>query len=195
MKVIAIDDKQISSEDFKAKLGELPEISEVNLFPSTVEALEWLENICGTDAGKSRRIRIRCFGTFEVFADDKPMKFRYTKSKELLAYLVDRNGALCDINTLCAVLWEEKEDSPGLKSMLRHLIADLKKSFAACGSEDALVRYRGMAGIRTDRVECDYYDWLRGKESPDSPYQGEYMSQYSWAEATAGSLAFMNGEP
>lgn len=38
------------------------------------------------------RIRAQTFGNFEIFVDDKPLHFSLSKTKELLAYLVDRRG-------------------------------------------------------------------------------------------------------
>jgi hypothetical protein len=37
-------------------------------------------------------------------------------------------------------------------------------------------------------VDCDYYDWKKGKPWAINAYRGEYMSQYSWAELTHGTL-------
>ena len=37
-----------------------------------------------------KRLRIKTFGEFAIFADDMPVKFRYSKSQELFALLVDR---------------------------------------------------------------------------------------------------------
>ena len=39
------------------------------------------------------KIRIRCFGMFEAYCNGAPLDFSYSKSKELLACLVDHNGA------------------------------------------------------------------------------------------------------
>lgn len=56
---------------------------------------------------KKARIRITCFGNFEVLADGKPVKFKFDKTKELLAYLVHRKGARCTSKEIIAALWEE----------------------------------------------------------------------------------------
>ena len=40
-------------------------------------------------------IKIQCFGNFEIFVGGRALAFKRSKSKELLAYLVDRNGATC----------------------------------------------------------------------------------------------------
>ena len=137
---------------------------------------------------KPEGMRIQCFGNFEVFYGAEPLKFRFAKTKELLAYLVDRKGALCDINSLCALLWEDKPDGKSLKSHLRHLIHDLTQAFQEIEKEGCIIKRRGMIGIVPDQIECDYYHWLEGDMSAVNQYAGEYMSQYSWAEMTAGGL-------
>ena len=50
-------------------------------------------------------VKVQCFGNFEVFVGGRPLSFKRSKSKELLAYLVDRNGATCTNGEMLAVLW------------------------------------------------------------------------------------------
>lgn len=38
------------------------------------------------------KLTVRCFGQFEVYYDNKPLKFERNKTKELLAYLIDKQG-------------------------------------------------------------------------------------------------------
>ena len=38
------------------------------------------------------------------------------------------------------------------------------------------------------KVDCDYYNFLRGDRSAFNSYRGEYMTQYSWAEVTRSAL-------
>lgn len=54
---------------------------------------------------KRKRVQFRCFGNFEVFLDEKPMCFKHGKTKELLAYLVDRR-TLCTNSDIIASVWE-----------------------------------------------------------------------------------------
>ena len=142
----------------------------------------------------------RTFGNFEVFADSIPLRFKYVKTKELLAYLVDRCGALCSNREITAVLWEE--DGRDHASYLKSIRADLVTVLEEYGSGNVLVRRRGGIGIIPSKVVCDYYIYLnrmkhRGK--PDSEplyleYRGEYMTQYSWAEVTNSILTHMSSE-
>ncbi len=135
------------------------------------------------------RVRIRAFGRFEVYIDGIPASFRYAKTREFLAILVDQKGAMCSNGTLTACLWED--DDPGAhKSYLKNLRSDLVNSLASYGCENILARGKGTIGILPDRVSCDYFNYLQGKSRKGSidDYRGEYMSQYSWAEYTHALL-------
>ena len=47
---------------------------------------------------------------------------------------------------------------------------------------------RGRIALITERVDCDYYQWLDGTVSGINAYHGEFMSQYSWAEFVNASM-------
>ena len=123
-------------------------------------------------------IKIQCFGNFEIFVGGRPLSFKRSKSKELLAYLVDRNGATCTNGELLAVLWEDKPDTASLHSHLRNLIFDLSHTLEDAGVNGLLVRGRSTLALDTSKVDCDYYNFLRGDRSAFNSYRGEYMTQY-----------------
>lgn len=137
---------------------------------------------------QQHRMRIQTFGNFEVYIDGRPAAFRYTRTRELLAYLVDRRGAQCTIAELQAVLFE---DDDGHDSYMKSLRRDLLDTLAAAGCGDVIAHQRGKLSVLPERVSCDYYDWCDGKRE-GLVWQGEYMLQYSWAEYTAGILDRMN---
>lgn len=134
------------------------------------------------------RLFIQCFGNFEVFADGKPVSFKYSKAKELLAYIVDRHGAMCTNGEAISVLWENNDNLDGkavyFKSVRRNLISTLKEF--GCG--DVIIRQRGSIAIDAKKVQCDYFDWLDGNAEGINAYKGEYMQQYSWGELRHGLL-------
>jgi two-component SAPR family response regulator len=130
------------------------------------------------------RIRVQTFGNFEIYADDKPLNFSRSKTKELLAYLVLRRGARCSNNELAAVIWESKVDSASLQSQFRHLVFDLKNTLQSVNAEDILVRQRGYIAIVPGNITCDMYDFIDSDAGTLKNYTGEFMSQYSWAEST-----------
>ena len=140
----------------------------------------------GEEGKKAPVLSFQTFGNFECVIDGQPVKFKYSKTKEMLAYLVDRKGAMCTNGELMSILWSE--DSEKKKSYLKNLKADLTKTMAGAGLEGVLVKFRGAIGIAPDKVNCDYYDLLNGKESMMGSYWGEYMSQYGWSELTHAYL-------
>lgn len=101
---------------------------------------------------------------------------------------MDRNGATCTNGEMLAVLWEDKPDTASLHSQLRNLIFDLSHTLEDAGVTGLLIRGRSTLALDTSKVDCDYYNFLRGSRSATNSYRGEYMTQYSWAEVTRSAL-------
>jgi len=132
-----------------------------------------------------RRVRVQTFGNFEIFVDEVPVYFSYSKTKEFIAYLIDRNGASATNAEIIAAL---SDDSKEIKdSYFRNLRVDLLDTLEKLGCSDIIVRGYRSIGIVKDKIECDYYNYLEGKDQ--GMYHGEYMQQYSWAEMTNGWLS------
>ena len=123
----------------------------------------------------NNRIRIQCFGDFEIFCDGEPLKFSRSKTKELVAYLVDSGGALVTTKEISMVLFNE--DKP---SYVRNLIADLSKALKEVDAEKIFVKRFNKYGISMKNVRCDYYDYLNNIPYAVKAYRGKYMSQYKW---------------
>ena len=136
------------------------------------------------------RLEIRCFGAFEVYWHGEPLVFSRKKTKELLAYLVDRRGELCTAGEIIAALWEDEGDAGRNQAYLRTLTADLHAVLSEIGMGDVLLRSHRQWAVRPERLICDYYRMLAGDMEAVNSYRGEYMSRYSWAELTAGQLEF-----
>lgn len=139
-------------------------------------------------------LKVQCFGNFEVFSKGRIMKFARSLSKEAFAYMIDRRGAGCTVAEICSVLWENRPIDTNLKSQCRVILASLKKDLEAVGAGNVLVKEWNTWGVNADIISCDYYDFLRNKNKTEVTYHGEYMSQYSWAEMTSGSLYQMTNE-
>ncbi|MBQ0028581.1 MAG: response regulator [Lachnospiraceae bacterium] len=131
------------------------------------------------------KVCAQCFGDFEFFVNGTPVHFKYNKSKEVIAFLVDRRGAQCTNQEVIINLWEDDEDH---SAYYRSLMKDIQDTFKELGIEDVFDRQRAGASIIADKIRCDYYDYLAGKPEGINAYKGEYMQQYSWAEETAGVL-------
>ncbi len=134
------------------------------------------------------RLRVHAFGNFEVYDKNGiPMSFQYAKSKEMLAYLIDRCGTFCTNGEIMGVLWGD-EASDSKRSYLKNLRTDLSGALENAGYPNVLIRRRGMIAVVPEEVDCDYYDWLKGKPAAINSYRGEYMVQYSWSEFTNSQL-------
>lgn len=135
-----------------------------------------------------KRVRIHCFGTFEVFVNDSPLHFYRSKSKELFAYLVDRRGAVCDSDMILGNLWPDENVTKSLKSLQRMVVTDLFRSLNDYDLQDIIFRDKVGLSLDTKKVDCDYYAYLRGDPNPLNQFRGEYMSQYVFAESTRAYL-------
>lgn len=164
--------------------------SDYLLKPATPEAVtQALEHLRTPIRPKREKIlRFQCFGNFEVFSDGKPLHFQRAKTKELLAYLVDRMGASVTMGELMTVLWEDGPDTLSRQSNLRNLISDLRTTLSKAGAENVIRKERNAIALDCDAVDCDYYDFLHHIPYAVNCYQGEYMAQYSWAEISSASL-------
>ncbi len=135
-----------------------------------------------------KRIRVQCFGNFDIFVDGKPVTFKRAKAKELFAYLVDRKGASCTMGELMAIIWDDGYDTKSRQSNLRNIIFELKKTLNELGVEDIIIKGHNSISVNPELFECDYYDYLEGKPHTQNSFNGEYMMQYSWAEVTTAAL-------
>ncbi|MCR5283138.1 MAG: response regulator [Lachnospiraceae bacterium] len=150
--------------------------------PAVKEALAHLRY--RTPSVSTSRIQVRCFGSFEVFVDGRPVHFGRSKSKELFAYLIDRRGAVCTPEMVIGNLWPDEPFDEAVKGKNRVVTSDMVAAFTALGAESVIVR--GVGGVAVDqrRVDCDYFRFLEGDAYAIHAYTGEYMTQYDFAEET-----------
>lgn len=127
---------------------------------------------------------VKCFGNFEVFIKGKKLTFKRSKTKELFAFLVDRNGAGVSVAEIGAILWENAKE-PKNQNYIHQLFRDLRQSLEAIGMEQIFERNNYFYSINPEKLDCDYYSYLKNG-TPE--FRGEYMTQYSWAEETCGML-------
>ena len=143
-----------------------------------------IDNIKGVKQ-KEKLLSIHCFGNFEVYAKGEKVVFKRLKSKELLAFLVDRKGAGMTARQICAVLFPEDMDDNKNASYLRQLVMDLKNTLKSVGAESVLRHETPCYRVDTALIQCDYLSYL---ETGRPEFHGEYMMQYSWAEDTCALL-------
>lgn len=142
-----------------------------------------IDNIKGVRQ-REKPLSAQCFGNFEVYVNGEKLVFKRSKTKELFAFLVDRNGAGVTVAEIGVALWEKDEEQKS-HNYIHQLFRDLRQSLEAVGVEEIFERNNYFYSINPEKIDCDYYTYLKtGKP----PFRGEYMSQYSWAEQTCGLL-------
>jgi two-component SAPR family response regulator len=145
-----------------------------------------LDNIKGVRQ-KEKLLRVSCFGNFEVYVKEEKLVFKRLKTKELLAFLIDRNGAGMTAKQICAVLFPDDTDDTKNATYLRQLFLDLKNTLKSVGAEAVLCHETPCYRVDTSLIKCDYISYL---ETGKPEFHGEYMTQYSWAEETCAMLLF-----
>lgn len=144
-----------------------------------------------SERGTARAVSIRTFGYFDVFVGEKPIAFRNKKSKELFALLVDRRGGYVTSEEAISFLWEDEPVNPVTLARYRKVALRLKNMLEEYGISDIVEVIDGKRRIVTEKVQCDLYDYLSGKEEYAQLFKGSYLTNYSWSETT---LAELTGE-
>lgn len=137
---------------------------------------------------ENRTVSVRTFGYFDVFVGDNPIAFRNKKAKELFALLVDRRGGYVTSEEAISFLWEDEPVNTVTLSRYRKVALRLKNTLEEYGISDIVEAVDGKRRIVMDKVECDLYNYLSGKEEYAQLFKGSYLSNYSWGETTLGEL-------
>lgn len=141
-----------------------------------------------TSLPENRTVTIRTFGYFDVFVGDRPIAFRNKKSKELFALLVDRRGGFVSSEEAIGFLWEDEPVNPVTLSRYRKVALRLKNILEEYGIADIVESVDGTRRIVMEKVQCDLYNYLSGKEEYAQLFKGSYLTNYSWGENTLAEL-------
>lgn len=139
---------------------------------------------------RQKVLSVTCFGEFEAYANGRHLPLKRKKTKELLAYLIDRRGSKVTAKEICAVLWPEQMDENKNMNYFFHLLSDLRSALKKEGAEDILLHQNSSYAVDMDQIECDFYRYLEGDKEAIHKFTGEYMTRYSWAEPTCAYLMF-----
>ncbi|WP_026651089.1 response regulator [Butyrivibrio proteoclasticus] len=130
----------------------------------------------------------RTFGNFDLFVGGQSVVFKRSKSKELLAYLIDQRGGTVTRAEAFSALWEDGLYDRSMQKQMDVIIRSLKDTLKEYDISDILEIKSGSMRINTELIECDMYDYLDGDENAIKSYRGVYMNSYYWASMTEGML-------
>ena len=135
-----------------------------------------------TGKGNGQKFYAQTFGNFEFYCDGAPVRFARAKAKELLAYLIDKNGAACTRSELLVNVFD---DSASGDQSLSQAFSVLSKTLTSLGGGSILLKAHNSYAIDPDKIGCDYYDYLKGDIKAINAYQGAYMANYAtWSDLT-----------
>lgn len=137
---------------------------------------------------EKKDVFVRTFGNFDVFVNGKIVKFERSKAKELLAYLVDRNGNSIKRVEAFSTLWEDKLYDRSMQKQLDVIARSLRSTLKEYNIEDILEVERGTLRVVPEKIDCDLYKFYMGDVETINSFHGEYMSEYSWASITGATI-------
>jgi two-component SAPR family response regulator len=152
------------------------------LKPISREMIEEEINYFLSNNELNKRIVVQAFGNFDIKVDGNPLKLS-AKSKEALAYLIDRNGAAVSRKELAATIFEDDTYSRTIQSYITKIFKELKEVFEGLKISDLLIVGDNSYAINKDLIICDSYEYLKGNKKYKNAYHGEYMLQYYWGDS------------
>jgi two-component system LytT family response regulator len=161
----------------------------------------------GSSGGKEG-VSIRCFGRFAIMTDNgESVKFRNSKSEELLAYLVHHNGEPVGKVQIMEALWYGR-DPVRTQANMHSTAYQLRKDLEAYGLRDTIEQSKGGAGsyrLRLSPDVSDLYEYEKSyrqckngafdmahAERAVDLYRNGYLKQhdYGWAAERQAELEF-----
>ena len=136
----------------------------------------------------SDHITVKTFGNFDVYVDGKPINFKMAKCKEMLAYLIDKQGTGVSRAEIFSVLWEDRLYDRKMQKQLDVYLRSLRESLKDYGIEEIFEMQKGALRVRPENFTCDAYLFFSGDSDAVNSYRGEYMNAYSWASMTESMM-------
>ena len=138
---------------------------------------------------KNTNIFVRTFGRFDVLLDGEPITFQRSRSKELLAYLVDRHGSFVSRAAAFSVLWENRTYDRPMQKQFDVILRSLRATLDKYGISDIIEMKKGYIRAVPEHFDCDLYRFFDGNIDTINSFHGEYMSEYSWASITEANIS------
>jgi two-component SAPR family response regulator len=146
---------------------------------------------------------VQCFGDFEVFLNGEAMVWKNSKAKEILAFLIHKNGVAVNWEKIADAIWPDFDFEKAQTNFHANTYL-LRKRLVKEGISQILEGSRGNYRVITEEVSCDLYQleaMMKGKQMKrkedflllEEFMQKGYMEEdgYSWAQPKAAQLEEM----
>lgn len=131
---------------------------------------------------QKQNLEAKTFGNFTLLYNNNVIKFSRSKSEELLAYLIYKNGSSVKTRDLIVALYGKSADSSRYGASIRNLIVDIKHTLGDLDIQNFFITEYNNFRINPEVIKCDYYDFLAGDKKTIKNFAGEFMGQYGWAK-------------
>ncbi len=128
------------------------------------------------------KVAVKTFGGFNVYVRGRRLLFKRSKSKELLAILVDHRGLGLTTRQVCSLLFEGREYNELLLGYYHVVLTSLKSTLSEAGVRGIIQKSMNYIAINPDIIDCDMYKYLKGDPEALKSYHGDYMAGYKWSE-------------
>lgn len=130
---------------------------------------------------------ITCFGAFSISVEGNVLSWRNQKAKEMMAYLIHRDGIPVSWDKITEALWYNM-DYQKAQANLHTTMYRLRKHLAEAGISHIIDNNRGNYKVNKNEIICDYYDYMNTRELPQG--SGGYFEDdgYTWAISKAAEI-------
>lgn len=149
---------------------------------SAEDAIDAMRRARMLQGKRGKPVFARTFGTFDLQAGGKSIRFRSAKAKELMALLVCYAGKPLSIHEIVDCLWESDEGADVNTVGYRKAIKKLTDTLSEYGLDSLLERTRGYCRLNIDLIDSDYFGFVRGDEERRQEFRGVFLPEYAWAE-------------
>lgn len=139
----------------------------------------------GTQKMFLQKPHAQTFGLFNLYVDGRAVTFHRRKSKELLAYIIDRRGEIVSRQQLTYILYGDESHSRSSQKKLHTVYKTLCSDLEQVGAAHILQSYPEGLSIDANEITCDLYEFFDGNTAL---YKGLYMEDYEWGEAFKGEF-------
>lgn len=147
-----------------------------------------LDNLRSPVSAPEVPVFIHTFGNFEIYVNGEPVSFSRKPAKEVLAYLVDRRGAVVTKKELCEALFDDPDCTHKSMDYLSKIIKDLGTTLDKAGVGKMIHIDRKECFVDPEHFLCDAYEYFNGNPEYMNKFNGEYMNQFEWAQRSIGKF-------
>jgi two-component SAPR family response regulator len=99
---------------------------------------------------------VQCFGDFEVFLNGEVLTWKNSKAKEVLAFLIHKQGVPVKWEKIADAVWPDY-NSEKAQTNFHATTYLLRKRLAEAGLSQVLENGRGKYRVIPDQIDCDLY--------------------------------------